>query len=114
MRSRRRWRAVRSRRAREQRSPGLRDLRANGRCRQGEGGRQQSAAEVDGHTKTRTKTSAMPKPSPIAVDGAVRRRPAGECVEGSLFNLKEKVSCRFSADAGSGNRSVQFVVDESN
>jgi hypothetical protein len=34
--------------------------------------------------------------------GAGRRRPARQFVEGSLFNLEEKFSCRFSADAGGG------------
>jgi hypothetical protein len=34
------------------------------------------------------------------VDGAVRRRPPRQFVERSLFNLEEKSSCRFSADAG--------------
>jgi hypothetical protein len=36
------------------------------------------------------------------VDGAGRRLPLRQFVEGSLFNLEEKSSCRFSADAGSG------------
>jgi hypothetical protein len=35
-------------------------------------------------------------------DGAGRRQPARQFVEESLFNLEEKSSCRFSADAGSG------------
>src|SRR5262249_40266593 len=33
------------------------------------------------------------------VDGAARRLPARQFVEGSLFNLEEKSYCRFSADA---------------
>jgi hypothetical protein len=41
-----------------------------------------------------------------AIDDRDRRRrrrlPAKQFVEGSLFNLEEKSSCRFSADAGSG------------
>jgi hypothetical protein len=37
-----------------------------------------------------------------AIDGCDRRRPADCCrVGGPLFNLEEKSSCRFSADAGS-------------
>jgi hypothetical protein len=50
-----------------------------------------------------TRTSAMPKPSTIAT--RERRRPtaAGETIHRRvLFNLEEKSSCRFSADAGSG------------
>jgi hypothetical protein len=59
----------------------------------------QPAADLDGRRRRRrqgTRTSAMPKPAAIVTV------PARPSVEGSLFNLEEKSSCRFSADAGSG------------
>ena len=53
-------------------------------------------------SKTKTRTSAMPKPSAIATRRRRRPTPARQFVEASLFNPREKSSCKFSADAGSG------------
>jgi hypothetical protein len=74
--------------AREKVAPGqpVADLDDRRRCRR----------RGRGHRRCQTHRRSRP------VDGASRRLPARQLVEGSLFNLEEKSSCRFSADAGSG------------
>jgi hypothetical protein len=52
--------------------------------------------EDEGHRRCRGERRLRP------VDGARLRRPTRRFVEGSLFNLEETSSCRFSADAGGG------------
>jgi hypothetical protein len=62
---------------------------ADEQCRRGE-------RRLGGHRRCRSRRRLRP------VDGSGRRLPASLFVEWSLFNLEEKSSCRFSADAESG------------
>jgi hypothetical protein len=112
MRSRQRSRAARSRGARRQRSRRVqRDLCANGRHCQGAGIAKEQVAQGNLLRILTAGDDVEDEDEDIGDAEAIDDRdpwtaPADGCrrqfVKGSLFNLEEKSSCRFSADAGSG------------